>query len=244
MVELRRVSQLDGLRGIAILMVFFYHAFNIPVFWSGVDLFFVLSGYLITGVLLRLKEHHGIGVKGRSRAWRMFYLRRGRRIFPPYVGFLLAVSLVYAVPWAKVWYFYVFFGANVATLLYPLPFVAMIPLWSLAVEEQFYFVWPTVVFLTRSATLKKVALGVIVTVPVLRAICTLFVSTHDAIYFLTPFRYLGVRSVYCRCTVREPRVDPVALAPGGSLRECGGRHFLCAISITAISPDRESHGVQ
>jgi peptidoglycan/LPS O-acetylase OafA/YrhL len=187
-VELQRVSQLDGLRGIAILMVFFYHAFNVPVFWSGVDLFFVLSGYLITGVLLRLKERQGMGGEGRSAACRMFYIRRARRIFPPYVGFLLAVSLVYAVPWAKVWYFYLFFGANVATLLYPLPFVAMIPLWSLAVEEQFYFVWPMVVFLARSATLKKVALGVIVTVPVLRAICTLFVSTHDAIYFLTPFR--------------------------------------------------------
>jgi peptidoglycan/LPS O-acetylase OafA/YrhL len=187
-VELRRVSQLDGLRGIAILMVFFYHAFNVPVFWSGVDLFFVLSGYLITGVLLHLKERHSMGGESRSGAWRIFYLRRARRIFPPYVGFLLTVSLVYAVPWAKIWYFYLFFGANVATLLYKLQFVAMIPLWSLAVEEQFYFVWPTVVFWVPSATLKKVALGLCVIVPVLRAICTLFVSTHEAIYFLTPFR--------------------------------------------------------
>lgn len=188
MAEMRRLPQLDGLRGIAILMVFCYHAADthLPLFWSGVDLFFILSGYLITGGLLRLKECRG--GEGRNTVWRTFYLRRARRIFPPYIGLLLSASLVYAIPWAKVWYFYVFFSANLAILLQKVTLVAMIPLWSLVVEEQFYFVWPLVAFRASSATLKKVALGVIVTVPVLRAVCTLFVSTHKAIYFLAPFR--------------------------------------------------------
>ena len=52
---MRRPPQLDGLRGVAVLMVFFIMRSKCPLFWCGINLFFVLSGYLITGVLLRLK---------------------------------------------------------------------------------------------------------------------------------------------------------------------------------------------
>ena len=52
---MKRVPQLDGLRGIAILMVFLYHGLQVPVFWCGVDLFFVLSGYLITAFHHRVR---------------------------------------------------------------------------------------------------------------------------------------------------------------------------------------------
>ena len=55
------IPQIDGLRAVAILMVFTTHALHIPLLWMGVDLFFVLSGYLITGILLRLKERRGTG---------------------------------------------------------------------------------------------------------------------------------------------------------------------------------------
>jgi peptidoglycan/LPS O-acetylase OafA/YrhL len=190
MAESQRLPQLDGLRGIAILMVFLYHAANtrLPLFWSGVDLFFVLSGYLITGILLRLKERTIKEQESRVVAYRAFYARRGRRILPPYIGFLIAVSCFYSIPWARVWYFYLFFSANLAIVLHKVTWVSMVPLWSLAVEEQFYFVWPMLVFRARTATLKKVALGVIVIVPLLRATCTMFGATHDVIYFLAPFR--------------------------------------------------------
>jgi peptidoglycan/LPS O-acetylase OafA/YrhL len=190
-VGLQRVPQLDGLRGIAILMVFLYHAADthLPLFWSGVDLFFVLSGYLITGVLLRLKSRHIPGRPGRIGLWKTFYIRRALRIAPPYVGFLLAVSLVYPVPWSRVWYFYVLFNANTAALLQKVNFVALIPLWSLAVEEQFYFVWPFIVFLTDLSTLKRISLGMMVGIPLLRVTCTLLGSTHEAIYLLAPFRF-------------------------------------------------------
>ncbi len=63
----------------------------------------------------------------------------------------------------------------------------MTPLWSLAVEEQFYFVWPFVVFFTSEKTLKKVALGIAIAAPILRAIYTP-VASHSVIYCLTPFR--------------------------------------------------------
>jgi len=89
---MKRVPQLDGLRGIAVLMVFAYHALHVPLFWSGVDLFFVLSGYLITGVLLRLKEKQET-----EGYFKPFYFRRFKRIAPPYLGFMVFLDLVLRV---------------------------------------------------------------------------------------------------------------------------------------------------
>ena len=90
-----RVPELDGLRGIAILAVLFYHFFNFYPFnylsvfgWVGVDLFFVLSGFLITGILLQLK--------GLKNAFQIFYARRALRILPLYYLVLASVFLLVA----------------------------------------------------------------------------------------------------------------------------------------------------
>ena len=85
---MQRIPQVDGLRAVAILMVFATHALSIPLLWMGVDLFFVLSGYLITGILLRLKEERITG----GSYWKPFYFRRIRRIMPPYIGFLILIT--------------------------------------------------------------------------------------------------------------------------------------------------------
>ncbi len=184
---MKRITQLDGLRGIAILAVFVYHAFDAPLMWAGVDLFFVLSGYLITGILLRSKDQNAKG-DANTGFFGPFYLRRARRILPPYCLFLLMVSLFFTVPWAHIWYWYAFFAANVANALHKNDVIAMAPLWSLAVEEQFYFVWPWVVLRTSPKTLKHIALGIILVAPVIRAICTPFLSSNAPVYTLTPFR--------------------------------------------------------
>jgi peptidoglycan/LPS O-acetylase OafA/YrhL len=182
--EARRIPQIDGLRAIAILMVFAAHAFSIPLFWMGVDLFFVLSGFLITGILLRLKEK---GVDGEGY-WNSFYSRRARRILPPYIAFLLVVSLFFGVRWGHIWYWYIFFAPNVPLALGKVPVAAMGPLWSLGVEEQFYFAWPWLVLACSRKGLRRVALGIIVISPFLRAIFTPVFSTHFPIYSLTVFR--------------------------------------------------------
>jgi peptidoglycan/LPS O-acetylase OafA/YrhL len=181
--KMRRIPQLDGLRGIAVLMVFVYHALHAPLLWAGVDLFFVLSGYLITGILLKLKEEHTA-----AGYWGTFYMRRFRRIVPPYVGLLLVISILFPVHWAHLWYWYTFFGANIAAAFGKCSVHAMGPLWSLAVEEQFYFLWPLFVWLCDRKVLKKLAIGIMVAAPVLRGICTLMLSTREPIYDLTPFR--------------------------------------------------------
>src|ERR1017187_2368035 len=147
------IPELDGLRGIAALMVVFYHAFfwsmgkgGWPFFprlvasvtqfgWLGVDLFFVLSGFLITGVLLK--------AKGKPRFLKLFYIRRALRILPVYYGFLIVLELLSPsrnTSFVLVSFVYL---SNAAPLLG----VPMIygPLWSLSVEEHFYLLWPWLV---------------------------------------------------------------------------------------------------
>lgn len=180
---MQRVPQLDGLRAIAILMVFAHHALHVPFLWTGVDLFFVLSGYLITGILLKAKPE-----RNKRGYWRPFYKRRALRILPPYAGFLSVLLITFRVPWSHIWYWYAFFAANFALAFGKVTVDAMTPLWSLAVEEQFYFLWPWVVLWCSRKTLKRVAIGVLVLAPLVRALCTPLFKTHFPIYTLMPFR--------------------------------------------------------
>ena len=160
-----RLPALDGVRGLATLMVLFCHFWFWDVWkghwwyqvahsgWLGVDLFFVLSGFLITGILLDTKERPGY--------FSGFYWRRLLRIFPLYY-FALLLSLISIVlidrRYDKVfdgydslsWYFA--FIPNIATALkggwpWQTNWVGLAHLWSLAVEEQFYLLWPLVVLL-------------------------------------------------------------------------------------------------
>ena len=182
--KVNRIPQLDGLRAIAISMVFAAHAFRVPLFWMGVDLFFVLSGYLITGILLRLKESRATGGSFGSS----FYSRRIRRILPPYIAFLVLLTLFSHVPWKHIWYWYVFFAPNIPLALGKVPVPAMGPLWSLGVEEQFYFVWPWLVLAFSRDVLRRVVLAIMAISPVVRAVCTPIFANHFPIYSLTLFR--------------------------------------------------------
>jgi peptidoglycan/LPS O-acetylase OafA/YrhL len=159
------ILALDGLRGLAILAVMGSHLFPgtvarggwavraigslLPIGASGVDLFFVLSGFLITGILYdSLAEEH---------FFRTFYMRRALRIFPLYYGvifLLLILTPLLKIPWHGMqWSLMAYLqNTNVAMPLYkfhPGPYIGIDQMWSLAVEEQFYLVWPMVVFFVR-----------------------------------------------------------------------------------------------
>jgi peptidoglycan/LPS O-acetylase OafA/YrhL len=185
----KRILELDGLRGIAVLAVFGFHAFGIRLGWMGVDLFFVLSGFLITGILVDLPKRSFSSYLGD------FYARRVRRILPPVILLLVVVSLIHGFAWARHWYLY--FG--LMNLLYLTGaqnhhLLDVIGMWSLAVEEQFYFFWPLLVFRFSPKRLSRTALGLILLAPLLRAVCTPLVagigppSGHWVIYSMTPFR--------------------------------------------------------
>lgn len=168
----KRIRGLDGLRGVAILLVMLFHYVNpsgLGVFgrfcsvgWIGVDLFFVLSGFLITGILFDVQNEQGY--------LRNFYIRRVLRLFPAYFVFIGVTLLLAQGPGVYPWHVtapFLFYGANLVYLFEPnfqsVGPVTVIHLWSLALEEQFYLVWPWLLALaaTRERILKMCVVGMI-----------------------------------------------------------------------------------
>jgi peptidoglycan/LPS O-acetylase OafA/YrhL len=181
----RHFPALDGVRGVAILMVIAHHAALFDSGWIGVDLFFVLSGYLITGIL--------VGARADPHYFRNFWMRRALRILPACAAFL-AVLLVIS-PWLlgerlpahQIWLW--LFAANLTIARHG--FSAVPPytahLWSLAVEEQFYLIWPFVVLACSVRTLRRVCVAGIVLALAFRVLLHLH-NTGLAIYVLMPTR--------------------------------------------------------
>jgi peptidoglycan/LPS O-acetylase OafA/YrhL len=179
------MPELDSLRGIAILLVLFFHGFGFehksfnlsgwPKWfvmatmggWAGVNLFFVLSGFLITGILLDAKY--------KRNYYSNFYLRRALRILPAYYAVLILLCFLpktgvlghrkVDLPFLALSFFYL---SNVVGLFGVVSQYTV--LWSLAVEEQFYILWPTLVRKFSRRGVLFCAIFVIVACPLLRAI--------------------------------------------------------------------------
>ena len=166
---MRYIKALDGIRGVAIIMVMLFH-FNylLEVGWIGVQLFFVLSGYLITSILLKSKENNlGFYLK-------KFYWRRSLRIFPLYYLYVVAIALLYLVLGIPSYFndlapFLFSYTYNYYPLINGLTFDGFFThFWSLSVEEQFYLFWPFVIFFFNRKNLKVVAVFLIILSPILR----------------------------------------------------------------------------
>jgi peptidoglycan/LPS O-acetylase OafA/YrhL len=155
MARLGHVRGFDGIRGVAIAAVVAYHFLGLPGGFYGVDVFFVLSGFLITTLLL--EEHETSG----RISFRDFYRRRARRLLPglgPIIMFSLLAALLNLVagPPGYAWVRLrgalsaLFYVANVVEASGRRLPVELTPFWSLAQEEQFYLVWPVILlFLLR-----------------------------------------------------------------------------------------------
>ena len=202
---MKRISQLDGVRGIAILLVLVWHYFTNQIVcqpksflsywrhatsltWSGVDLFFVLSGFLIGGILL---DH-----RNTSNYFRVFYLRRVCRIFPLYFVVLalfvaLSVTSIAISPSFQslfhdpfpLWS-YATFTQNICMSIrggYGPRWLNIT--WSLAVEEQFYLFVPLLIYFLRRRILLPVLILVILAAPILRCAFPGFAAS-----FNTPWR--------------------------------------------------------
>lgn len=208
--------QLDGVRALAITAVFLHHALKIRLLWMGVDLFFILSGFLITGILLQHKT------QPMGRYFAEFYNRRVRRIMPPYVLLLVITTILLGTAWMKYAYLYVMLMNVIRALSLPRPQTLEV-LWSLAVEEQFYLVWPFAVYLLSEATLGWSAAALVVLVPVMRWVCTPLFAKYWAIYSLTPFRMdlllvgalLALAWIHHRRTIERYGQYGLALVPIG-----------------------------
>ncbi len=163
-----RCARLDALRGYCVLGVFLFHAHLWDYGWVGVQIFFVLSGFLITGLLLNDRSLPAPAFFG------MFYLRRALRIFPAYYAFLLVLLLAARSGWLPT-------DALARNYLAELPYLAayvenfraFMPdypnsslyshLWTLSVEEQFYLIWPLAIWLTPQTRLAGLCFAAIST---------------------------------------------------------------------------------
>jgi peptidoglycan/LPS O-acetylase OafA/YrhL len=177
----KRITQLDGIRALAITSVFIHHAFQVKLLWMGVDLFFILSGFLITGILLDKKDEK------LSSDFGHFYGRRARRILPPYALLLVITAAFFGLAWIRHWYMYAFLMNFLLAFNIPQP-VSLSVLWSLAVEEQFYLLWPFVIFFLSENLIAWFAAAIVIAAPFLRWFCTPLFVNHWPIYSLTPFR--------------------------------------------------------
>jgi peptidoglycan/LPS O-acetylase OafA/YrhL len=210
-----RIPTLDGLRGLAILIVMLSHFSSRldahdPIQnlirspfknfgWTGVDLFFVLSGFLITGILL--------DTRSAQNDFSAFYARRVLRIFPLYYFSLLVIffALMPAFrihlshPGARIWY--VIYAQNW------IKWGSVPPaehFWSLAVEEQFYLAWPLIVYNSSQRRLLRISLTGIVIAIALRFAFLLGPVDHRIAYINTFTRMDALLAgAACACLLRE-----------------------------------------
>lgn len=201
------IPALDGLRGVAVLIVMLYH-FTIfggmepiswtghvwqalaGVGWTGVDLFFVLSGFLITGILY--------DTKGSDGYFRIFYIRRTLRIFPLYYGtlalfYIVLPGLAPGIAPAQgagdeqLWNWLYLSNLQIATQGWGGTSAHLAHFWSLSVEEQFYLFWPFIVLLLSRRGLMRLC-GAIVVLSLLLRTAFHITGYELAAYVLTPAR--------------------------------------------------------
>ncbi len=189
--------QLDGLRAIAVAMVVLFHwtpeVKQLALGGLGVQLFFVLSGYLITGILLDARTKAEKLSAGTGQIIKSFYARRFLRIFPLYylvigLTFLLgAANVQLYLPW------HLAYLTNIAIFLQGDWIGEASHLWSLAVEEQFYLFWPFVILFTPKRYLTSTVLMFILLAPVFKLTCG-FLGVGGSRLGVLPvssFHYLG-----------------------------------------------------
>jgi peptidoglycan/LPS O-acetylase OafA/YrhL len=219
-------AQLDSLRCLAVLLVLLHHFAPEPdaTLWElghfAVRLFFVLSGFLITGVLLRGRaalEAEGGG--GRGRLLARFYGRRLLRLGPPYYGVLALAALLAIEGVAETLPWHAAYASNVYFALAATwdPWVAN-HFWSLAVEEQFYFLWPLVVLLAPRRLLLPTVLAAIAAGPLFRGAAVLL-EWSDMAALTLPFASLDALGLGALLAIvrradatRARRLGRVALA--------------------------------
>ena len=226
------IPGLDGLRAIAFLLVFAIHTDYLNFGWVGVQLFFVLSGFLITGILLDMKEYLPT-----KEYYLKFYGRRFLRIFPLYYFYLLSMSGITAwlkslafrpnkmqifldqAPYAAI-YVYNFFYASSS-----FEHTALLEhFWSLSVEEQFYIFWPLMIMLTPKKHVKKLFIAAIFGGLAFRVLYTVLYKMYPlpflhenmaiALYAL-PFTHLdafGFGAFLTRFEFKKPKLQLAVLA--------------------------------
>ncbi len=209
------IQELDGLRGIAILMVMVHRfwprtgvglgADMAGAGWIGVDLFFVISGFLITGILLETKADAGY--------FRNFYARRALRIFPLFYVFVMGVFVAFSHnpefrerAGSPLWYLFHLGNVPEGLLGNNVPYW-IAPAWSLAIEEQFYLTFPLLVYLLDRRRLTYVLIGMIGVAPVIRLGTMLAMPDQERVQYLFTLCRIDTIAIGCLLAVAIRSVD-------------------------------------
>jgi peptidoglycan/LPS O-acetylase OafA/YrhL len=204
------IAELDAIRAFGITMVILEHMWPYPrdlskvlnISWILMDSFFVLSGFLIAGILLDSRS--------RPDYYRNFYSRRALRILPVYYllitvltigSFLLGSGYLYAgIPtlykWGSPWWFFVYLGNIPMAITGKDPTAVRFcftPLWSLQIEEQFYLLFPLLLHRLRLQAIARVLLGLVCFSPLLRIVFYWFYPANTKLqYVFLPCRMEGL----------------------------------------------------
>jgi len=190
MIQNNYIKQLDGLRFVAVTLVLIDHwtgdALNFPISYLGVCMFFVLSGFLITRILLQAKEKDEKFARGHGFSLKQFYIRRTIRIFPVYYLTIFILYLLNEPPIREKIAWYLTYSTNIYVALKHTWLGSSDHLWSLAVEEQFYLFFPFVVLFTPLRKLKTLFVVFIISAVALRFGFYYFKSPWMTPYVLMP----------------------------------------------------------
>jgi peptidoglycan/LPS O-acetylase OafA/YrhL len=252
------IPALDGFRGVAVMLVLAFHLFQdrdalhgyvrralfaVDASWVGVDMFFVLSGFLITRILLSTKSS--------PRYFRTFYARRFLRIFPLYYGVLLVVILILPrvlptspginILLSKQWMLWTY-TMNYDTFAFGAGWIVLLHLWSVCIEEQVYLLWPAAVFFLSTRRLRIACWTLIGAAPAIR-LCFLLLGDPYSHYFITSCRSdelamgglvaLGVMEGRIGAMARLARIAlPVTAAALGVLTVSGSLNVVGQAAMT------------
>jgi peptidoglycan/LPS O-acetylase OafA/YrhL len=193
--ERKQLPGLDGLRALSVMAVILFHQYVFEFGWMGVQVFFVISGYLISRLLNRARDQElGSYLRG-------FYGRRALRIFPLYYTVLAGLAVIafssqreatlrQSLPYAATYTYNFWYATGASGYSY-----LITHFWTLCVEEQFYLVWPFVIFFCPERHLKRLFLGLVALGPVIRLVLASLISRpgathlddwHVAMQVLTP----------------------------------------------------------
>jgi peptidoglycan/LPS O-acetylase OafA/YrhL len=175
------MPQLDTLRTFAVFLVLLGHWMSeeewmkvFPYGMLGVTLFFVLSGFLITGILIKSRNISDQKNESKFHSAKQFYIRRTLRIFPIYYITLIVLFIFNIQNIRSVFLWFLFYASNIYFFKIQSWQGSLSHLWTLAVEEQFYIIWPFIILFIPGKYLYRSIIGIILIGPVFRTIIFLF----------------------------------------------------------------------
>jgi peptidoglycan/LPS O-acetylase OafA/YrhL len=229
--------QLDSLRTVAVFAVIgshyaekYFRFFNWG--YAGVYLFFVLSGFLITGILLRARDKDEKNRTSKLTSLKRFYLRRTLRIFPLYYAIVM-VGIVASQSVRDAWLWHISYTVNFQMALAGKWIGITGPFWSLGVEEQFYLLWPLIMLFLPLRWLSPLLLALIAAGPFSRLICIDCGLSREALLYLPSSCLdalgLGALLAWSRCIKGDN------YRPSLSFR-CGGAVGIVSLVVLLLLP--------